>query len=137
MSFSADFSLLFPQSYRSLIDLADDLQAETVLDRVVSSCPLFVREIPPLFALPGLGGKHCDELQNMVSKIMYPVYCVRYGTRAATIPDIATEAVKVSGTTLTSSSSNFFYSPSKYFKSNQKVPTTFWESPGEELLLWK
>lgn len=73
----------------------DDLTAEVLLDQLQSACPRVVREIPPLFLMPGLAGRYCPEMKQMIEKIMYPVHCVRYNTEAKTLADIANGVIKV------------------------------------------
>lgn len=58
-----------------------------------SLCPEDVRQIPPVFIIPGLSGT--DAIRKLASKLYYPVYCALFPLTGSSIKDLASDLAKV------------------------------------------
>lgn len=89
----ADFNVLLPQ-YPTM-KYVGSVKTDVELKQLVSSSPLVVREIPPVFVFPGLAGHHSHNLQYLVRHLMYPVHCVVYADNEDSFEKEATKIAKV------------------------------------------
>lgn len=58
-------------------------------------CPKVVRDLPPLFVIPGLFGR--TAVKDLASQLLHPVYCANYPTSTISFKNLASELVEVCG----------------------------------------
>lgn len=69
------------------------LQSNVEFELLPSLSTNKVREIPPIFIIPGFSGK--DGIKKLASKLYYPTYIAGLPTVATHLENIATDLTKV------------------------------------------
>lgn len=90
--------MLLPASLQQLTCLGDHLLSDTsCLVELPSLSPGYsvVKEVPPVFVIPGLQGLPSEVLQPLVQRLMYPVLCARLMHGCTSIPDMAATLIQV------------------------------------------
>ncbi|XP_069687554.1 fatty acid synthase-like isoform X2 [Periplaneta americana] len=89
--------MLLPASLQQLTCLGDHLLSDTsCLVELPSLSPGYsvVKEVPPVFVIPGLQGLPSEVLQPLVQRLMYPVLCARLMHGCTSIPDMAATLIQ-------------------------------------------
>lgn len=87
-----ELALILP-TIEDLTETIKHIDEEPKLIQLSSLGPRTIREVPPIFIIPGMSGFKI--IKEMASKLLYPIFCARLPLKPMSITDLASVFAKV------------------------------------------
>lgn len=92
-SYFAELTLILPTSLEDFIEETKSAPAKPELTQLVTLGPREMRELSPVFIIPGLSGY--KEMKEMAFQLLYPTFCAVYPSKPMPIEELAADLAQV------------------------------------------